>query len=557
MGPKELLSLVPGARRLHLAGSGMALVASVALIAWTIALARAIVDLVDHRRPTTAVVALVIFLALRIIARFTSARLLAAASGRIRSGARNALTAFWSNPTRAPRRSTGVDSTLLGPGVDSLDEYVTAFLPARTLASVVPAIVFITIGLLDPWTLVVLLFAGPMLILLLTVIGARTRTLADQRFRELGWLRSFYLDMVRGIPTLKAFGRADESVGTIEEISDRFGRTTMGVLRTAFQTSLVIEWAATAATALVAVQVSFRMIDGGIGFATALTVLMLTPEFFAPLRNLAIEYHAGQTGAAVLARLPDLAGTASTVQLTALDEQAPSGRRRSTPSPSATAPICFESVSFSYPGTDQHVLEDLSFTVEHGETVVLLGPSGAGKTTILDLLQGRLQPTAGRITIDGTPLSALDLKEWSHQITSVPQDPFMFRTTVRANVLLSDPRASPDRVTSALRIALASDFIDGLPDGVDSPIGEDGTVLSGGQRQRLAIARAVLRDAPIVVLDEFTAHLDPESARALIDSIRPFLATRTTIISAHREATIELADRVLMFNGQQIVEMPA
>jgi thiol reductant ABC exporter CydD subunit len=463
-------------------------------------------------------------------------------------GVRSALTAFWgAKQTSSTSASTGVDSTLLGPGVDSLDDYITNYLPARSLATVIPLVVFLTIGVLDPWTLLILLFAGPMLILLLAVIGSRTRTLADQRFRELGWLRSFYLDMVRGIPTLKVFGRATESVVTIEEISDRFGRTTMSVLRTAFQTSLVIEWAATAATALVAVQVSFRMIDGTISFATALAVLMLTPEFFAPLRNLAVDYHAGQAGNAVLAQLPDFAEFIS---------RPSSDPQRRLTRPSRPPTLRFEEVSFAYPGADHLTLDHVSFSVTAGETVVLLGPSGVGKTTVLDLLHGRIQPSAGIITIDNTPLTDLDPEVWLRDITSVPQNPFMFSSSIQENVALSNRDISAEQLRAALNLALASEFVAELPLGIDSPIGEEGTTLSGGQRQRLAIARALLRDAPLVLLDEFTAHLDPETELELISSLHPFLQDRTVVIVAHREATLTLADRVFRLENGRIEAVP-
>jgi thiol reductant ABC exporter CydD subunit len=545
MGSKELLAIVPSARRLYVIGVVLSILGSVALVAWTIALALAISNFVQGQPYGAALVALAGFLALRIGFSFASSQVLATSSSQLRSGVRAALTSRWS-VNREDLTSTGVDSTLLGPGVDSLDDYVAKFLPARSVAAVLPIVVFLTIGFLDPWTLLILIFAGPMLILLLAVIGSRTRELSEQRFRELGWLRSFYLDMVRGIPTLKVFGRATESVTAIEDVSDRFGRTTMSVLRTAFQTSLVIEWAATAATALVAVQVSFRLVDGNMGFGTALTVLMLTPEFFAPLRNLAIEYHAGQAGNAALEQLPDL---------TALEV------KQTLPSTVSSAPftqppsIRFENVSFSHPGSDQLILDNASFTIAAGESVVLVGPSGIGKSTLLGLLLGRLAPTHGQITIDNKPLTDIDPQEWLQRITSVPQNPFMFSSSVKDNIALSNQSARDDQIHNALELALASEFVAELPLGIDSRIGEEGATLSGGQRQRLAIARAVLRDAPLVLLDEFTAHLDPITERDMISSLRGFLGNRTAVIVAHREATLSLADRIFELANGRIVEV--
>ena len=545
MGSKELLSIVPSARRLYVIGVVLSILGSVALVAWTIALAHSISNFVQGEPYAPALFALAGLLTLRIGLSFVSSQVLATSSSQLRSGVRAALTSRWS-ASRDQLTSTGVDSTLLGPGVDSLDDYVAKFLPARSVAAVLPIVVFLTIGFLDPWTLLILIFAGPMLILLLAVIGSRTRELSEQRFRELGWLRSFYLDMVRGIPTLKVFGRASESVTAIEDVSDRFGRTTMSVLCTAFQTSLVIEWAATAATALVAVQVSFRLVDGNMGFGTALTVLMLTPEFFAPLRNLAIEYHAGQAGNAALEQLPDL---------NALEVEPPSPSTISSAPPSQPPSIQFENVSFSHPGSDQPTLDSVSFTIAAGENVVLVGPSGIGKSTLLGLLQGRLEPTHGQITVDHKPLADIDPREWLGSITCVPQNPFMFSSSVKDNVALSDQSASTEQVHSALKLALASEFVAELPSGIDSKIGEEGATLSGGQRQRLAIARAVLRDAPLVLLDEFTAHLDPVTERDMISSLGGFLESRTTVIVAHRQATLSLADRVFELTAGRIVEV--
>ena len=544
MGAKELLSIVPRARPLYRVGVALSALSSIALIAWTFSLARSISELFINQSVTPALIGLFGFLALRILFRFSSSQLLARASAYVRTDIRSKLTQLWER--KHEPSTTGIDSTLLGPGVDALDEFVTKFLPARTLAAIIPVVVFVTIGFLDLWTLLILLFAGPMLILLLAVIGSRTRVLSEQRFQELGWLRSFYLDMVRGIPTLQVFGRANESVETIEEISNRFGRTTMSVLRTAFQTSLVIEWAATAATALVAVQVSFRMVDGDIRFASALAVLMLTPEFFAPLRTLAVEYHAGQSGNAVLAQLPGVDQFVS-----------PPPSISSAPATLTRQPfnLRFDEVTFFRPGTDHRVLDQVSFTIEAGETVVITGPSGSGKTTLLELLQGQLEPTSGQITVNGTPLTQLDRDAWLRCVTSVPQVPFLFRTSVQENICLSNPNASDAQIRHALDLSSASEFVAELPLGIDTVIGEEGATLSGGQRQRLAIARAVLRDAPVVLLDEFTAHLDPETEAQLIDALKTFLKDRTALVIAHREATLVLADRVLHITNGRIVEV--
>jgi ABC-type multidrug transport system fused ATPase/permease subunit len=225
-------------------------------------------------------------------------------------------------------------------------------------------------------------------------------------------------------------------------------------------------------------------------------------------------------------------------------------------SPTRPPSIRFENVSFFHPGSDQLVLDNASFTIAAGESVVLVGPSGIGKSTLLGLLLGRLAPTHGQITIDNRPLTDIDPQEWLRSITSVPQNPFMFSSSVKDNVALSDQSASAAQIHDALELALASEFVAELPLGMNSRIGEEGATLSGGQRQRLAIARAVLRDAPLVLLDEFTAHLDPITEREMISSLGGFLENRTAVIVAHREATLSLADRIFELTNGRIVEVP-
>lgn len=545
MRPGELLRADRTAGRLLAAAVAASLAAALVLIAWTVLFARTIATVGEGGAIGGLVATLLGLLVVRAALGGTSATLRQSASTRIRAALRIALVRDFIGRDRiaVAGNSLGDDSNLLGPGIDALDPYIAEFLPARVMAAIAPTAVFLVIAVLDPWSALVLAFAGPMLLLLLALIGRRTRTLADRRFRELGWLRSFHLDMVRGIPTLKVFGRAEESIATIEATSTRFSHTTMDVLRTAFQTSLVIEWAATAATALVAVEISLRMIDGDVGFPTALAVLMLTPEFFVPLRQLALEYHAGQTGNAVLDRLG-----------APVDRERAFTAPRDEPAAFDTAPVApgairFDTVTYRYPDTGLAALDAISFSIGAGETVAVTGPSGAGKSTIAALLLAFMEPSGGAITIDGVPLDRFDPDTWRRCVTWIPQRPVILSGSIADNIRLSVADASDEQVRVAADRAGATGFIDEFPLGFDTVLGEGGLRLSGGQRQRLSIARAALRDAPFVVFDEFTAHLDPATERTVIDAVRLLTTDRTTLLIAHREATLALADRVLVLHG--------
>lgn len=521
-------------------GLVLAVVAQVLLVVWTLILATAAAKALTGERVTGDLVVLGALVPVRAFMRALSTASLTTASTELRAAHRRRLAALVTgaaDPTH-PDATTGDLAGLLGPGIDDLEPFVTRYLPARAAAMTVPLLVAVLVGVRDLLSLAILLFTGPMLVTLLAIVGARTRSLTERRFRELAWLRSFHLDMVQGIPTLHVFGRARGGSRTIGEISERFGRTTMDVLRTAFQTSLVIEWAATAATALVAVQVGLRLVDGDLAFSLALAVLVLTPEFFAPVRTLAVEYHAGQAGGAVLARLREFgdAGRDGTTPTTASPTVADEPRRAPA--------LRLDGVSLRSEGGSL-LLADADLAIAAGETIALIGGSGVGKTSLLRTLRDARHPDGGRILVDGVPLDSLERAQWRAAVTFVAQRPAMLSGTIAEAVTLSDPGASDERLDTALRIACIDEFVDALPDGAHTPIGEGGLRLSGGQRQRLAIARCVLRDAPFVVLDEFTAHLDPETEAEVVRRITPFLAHRTVLLATHREATLALADRVV------------
>ena len=469
------------------------------------------------------------------------------AASRLKGGLREQLTrAFFTlGPayTQSQRSGELVNATV--EGVEVLDEYITVYQPARLLAVIVPVFVLLVIFLLDPLTTPILLFTGPILVLLLALIGSRAKGITEQRFLELSWMSAFFLDMLQGLATLKMFGRSREQIDNIRDISEQYGNTTMEVLRTAFQTGLVLEWGGTVATALVAVEVSLRLLNGLMPFNRAFAVLVITPEFFFPLRQLAIKYHAGAAGKAAGDRI-----------FTILDT--PIKPPRSTITRSIAPPrmdICFDEIHFAYADGLRPALQGFSLHIPHGKTMALVGATGAGKTTAAQLLLRFIESDRGSITIDGTPLDAIDIAVWRACVAWVPQIPHLFHGTIADNIRLARSNASQADIIAAAQAAHAHEFIAKLPQGYETPIGERGARLSGGQQQRLAIARAFLKDAPFLILDEATSHLDSASEAAVQDALTGLMRGRTVLIIAHRLKLVFAADQVAVIDQGRVTEV--
>jgi len=422
---------------------------------------------------------------------------------------------------------------------------VTSYLPPRYLAGLVPLLVALVVLVVDPLSVLVLLVTGPLLVLFLVLIGRRAKELADRRFRDLGLLSSSFLDLLQGLPTLKMFGRSKEQVANVQAVSRQYGTATMSVLRTAFETAFVLELSATIATALVAVEVGLRLVHGSIGFEAALAVLIVTPEFFLPIRQLSLRYHAGATGQTAATAIFELLDTPVPARV----EPAPPPRIFASDSPG----IHFEHVHFAY-GTERTALHDVSFDLPHGSQTALIGATGAGKTTIANLLLRFIEPQGGLLAVEGVPLSEIDETAWRTRVAWVPQRPYLFYGTVADNIRLAKPDATWQEIAEAARAAGAHAFIQDLPQGYDTALGEDGTRLSGGEQQRLAIARSFLKDAPYLILDEPTSHLDATNEAAISSALESLARGRTVLIIAHRLRLVENADQVLVLDHGRIVD---
>ncbi len=454
-------------------------------------------------------------------------------------------------PIWSSRERSGEISGVLIGGLESIEEYVTTYLPARWLAMIVPLLVLLIVLVLDPPSVLVLLFTGPLLLMLLMVIGGRTRAVSERRFMEMRTLSAFFLDILRGIATLKMFGRSREQVDNLRRVSSRYGDATMDVLRTAFQTSLVLEWGATIAIALVAVEIGLRLLDDGIAFERALAVLLITPEFFLPLRALAVRFHVGTAGKAVAIRT-----------FAILDEPAPVDLPTAAASPAALTPaaltspprIRFSDIGFTYPTRDLAALDGVTLELRPGGSLALVGASGAGKSTLASLLLRFIETDSGTIEVDGRPLGEIPVAAWRASLAWVPQRPHLFHGTIADNVRMARPDATDEAVMEALAAANAASFVASLPQGLATEVGDAGGRFSGGQRQRLAIARAFLRDAPLLLLDEATSHQDEASEEAIADALDRLVVGRTVLLIAHRLRLAQRADRVAVLDHGRVIE---
>ncbi|MEO3867770.1 thiol reductant ABC exporter subunit CydD [Nonomuraea sp. B12E4] len=461
-------------------------------------------------------------------------------------------------PARLAAHRSGELVTLAGRGLDRLDDYLTGYLPAVAVAAVVPVAVLVRLFAADLASAVIVLVTLPLIPVFGALVGMTTKAVTERQYRALSRLGGHFLDVVRGLPTLRAFGRARYQAAVLRQVADAHRSATMRTLRVAFLSSLVLELCASLSLALVAVPIGLRLLGGSLDLTTALLVLLLAPEAYLPLRAMGTRFHASMEGVAAAdaafavledpAPDPD-AGPAADPAAGPARPAAPGARPANPGSPE----IRLESVTVRYPGRDGAALEDVSLVIRPRERVALVGESGGGKSTLLHLILGFIRPSEGRVLVDGVDLRELDLGSWRARLAFVAQRPHLFATSVADNIRLGAPGASLEEVRRAAAAAHA-DFVDALPEGYDTVVGERGANLSAGQRQRIALARAFCRpDASALLLDEPTARLDGRSEAAVVAGTAELARDRTAVIVAHRPAMIDLADRVVRLHDGRIV----
>ncbi|WP_244938915.1 thiol reductant ABC exporter subunit CydD [Actinomadura madurae] len=472
----------------------------------------------------------------RAVLAWAAARMAGRAAAGVKRGLREGL--LRGRPGEEGR--AGARVTLLTRGLDAVDPFFTGYVPQLLAACVVPVVVLARLASVDWASALVVAVTVPLVPVFGALVGLRTAALTGRQWGLLHRLGGHFRDVLAGLGTLRAFGRTGHQSVVVRELAGEHRRASVRALRVAFLSSLVLELVCALSVAVVAVPVGLRLLEGGMALRAGLLVLVLTPEVYLPLRALGQRFHASAEGVA-----------AAEAAFAALDARPGAAAGGAVPGRGAPE-IVLEEVTVRYPGSERAALDRVSLRIAAGERVAVTGPSGAGKSTLLLVLAGLVAPDSGRVLVDGVDLAELDVAAWRSRLGWVPQRPHLFAASVADNIRLADPGAGTGRVAEAARAA-AVDFVDDLPDGWDTVLGEGGAGLSAGQRQRLAIARAFLSGGPVMLLDEPTARLDLHSERVLVDAAVRLLAGRTAVLVAHRPALLRAADRVVRLEGGRVV----
>jgi len=438
-------------------------------------------------------------------------------------------------------------------GVEELDVYFSQYLPQLAFSALIPFSILLFTFPIDLISGLVFLFTAPLIPVFMILVGKRAEKLTETQWSTLSRLSSQFLDSLQGLSTIKAFNQGKGQAKKLAATNENYRLETMKVLQITFLSALVLEWVATLSTAVVAVQAGLRLLYGYISFPDAFFILLIAPELYLPLRTLGLRFHAGMTGLTAAKKIFMVLDKVSDEErgMEAIPEVI---TERGIPELPGEALLEFEAVSYRYRGKNEQAIDNISFAMGSGQKIALTGASGSGKSTLVKLLMRFIEPEMGNILFHGRPIQIYDLENWRTQLAWVPQQPVLFQGTIAENIALGLPGAPYEKIREAAINSFLDEWIEKQPLGYETQVGERGVQISGGQAQRIALARAFLKDAPILILDEPTSQLDPELEEILLYSTSQLCKERTVLTIAHRISTILQADKIIVLDKGKVIE---
>ena len=448
-------------------------------------------------------------------------------------------------PVIVQKEGTGNTITMALDGVTLVENYIHLILSKMINLSIIPWVIVAFVFYLDWQSGLILLIVFPIIIIFMIILGLAAQARADKQYATYQILSNHFLDTLRGLDTLKFLGISQPYGSSIYQTSEQFRKATMSALRIGILSTFALDFFTTLSIAVVAVFLGLRLIKGEFELLPALTILILAPEYFLPVRDFSSDYHATLDGKNAMQAIQKVLAQDSIrkeqVKIATWD---------------SASQLRLENIAIAY--EDKNILEGTSYQVEGFQKIALVGMSGSGKSSLINLLSGFLDTASGSISVDGQPVANLDQDDWQKQVIYIPQSPYLFNLSLRDNIAFYTPDASLEAIQEAITVVGLESFVDTLPQGLDTVIGSGSRPLSGGQAQRIALARAFLdQSRRILILDEPTAHLDIETELELKDKILPLFKDRLVFLATHRLHWLRDMDEILVLNQGQVVEVGA
>lgn len=452
---------------------------------------------------------------------------------------------FTLGPRYVQTAGTGHLVTLSIEGIEKFKTYIELTIPKMIRSSIVPGLIVLYVFTLDIESGIILVVTIPIVITFMILLGLAAQKMADSQYESYRVLSNHFVDTLKGLETLKYLGKSKQHEGKIEKVSKRYRKATMRTLRVAFLSSFALDFFTSLSIAFVAVGLGIRLIDGTIVLLPALTILILAPEYFLPIKQVGANYHATLDGQLAMEQIEEI-----------LQQQKEIGTKESNVGLiwNASSNLKLQDVKVKNNESEKAILEGIDFTWKGTGAIGVIGESGAGKSTLIDVLAGFLTPSGGKLIINGVKIDGSTREDWQKNIAYIPQQPYIFPLSLKDNICFYETNTTDAEVERVINEVGLRSLVTSLPNGMYERIGEGGRMLSGGQEQRVAMARALLSKKPIILLDEPTAHLDIETEFEIKQAMLRLFEGKLVFLATHRLHWMKQMDHILILNKGEMIE---